>query len=175
MFQVNIADWMANGKCFTKCHTTLGLWYVITVILLIRPNLSGSPILPLLLFDATVSVNIANARFYHNAGKCEQFIYGGCRGNENNFASLEACQVPGDFWNVSFNLIFFTFFSSARQDALPVDRGPPKKPSANMATRASTEGTSSSWPTQVRSRSLWIWLYVDDGNIGALQTPRQMD
>jgi len=32
-------------------------------------------------------------RFYHNAGKCEQFIYGGCRGNENNFASLEACQA----------------------------------------------------------------------------------
>ena len=109
MFQVNIADWMANGKCFTKCHTTLGLWYVITVILLIRPNLSGSPILPLLLFDATVSVNITNARFYHNAGKCEQFIYGGCRGNENNFASLEACQVPGDFWNVFFNLIFSLF------------------------------------------------------------------
>merc|ERR1711962_515240 len=37
--------------------------------------------------------NITNARFYHNAGKCEQFIYGGCRGNENNFASLEACQA----------------------------------------------------------------------------------
>ena len=65
--------------------------------------------MPILLFDATVSVNITNPRFYHNAGKCEQFIYGGCRGNENNFASLEACQV-GDFWNVfliSFFLLFF--------------------------------------------------------------------
>ena len=49
-----------------------------------------------------------NSRFYHNAGKCEQFIYGGCRGNENNFASLEACQV-GDFWNV-FLISFFHFF-----------------------------------------------------------------
>jgi len=37
-------------------------------------------------------------RYYHNNGKCEQFIYGGCRGNANNFASLEACEarcVPG--------------------------------------------------------------------------------
>ena len=54
--------------------------------------------------------NITNARFYHNAGKCEQFIYGGCRGNENNFASLEACQV-GDFWNV-FLISFFSLFSA---------------------------------------------------------------
>ena len=109
--------------------------------------------MPILFFDATVSVNITNARFYHNAGKCEQFIYGGCRGNENNFASLEACQV-GDFWNVFLISFFFTFFCCARQDALPVDRGLPKNPSVNMATRASTGGTSSSWPTQVRSRSL---------------------
>ena len=98
MFQVNIADWLANGKCFTKCHTTLGLRYDITVILL-SPNLSGSPTKPILLFDATASLNITNTRFYHNAGKCEQFIYGGCRGNQNNFASLEACQV-GNFYNV---------------------------------------------------------------------------
>ena len=143
---------MANGKCFTKCHTTLGLRYDITVILL-SPNLSGSPTKPILLFDATASLNITNTRFYHNAGKCEQFIYGGCRGNENNFASLEACQV-GDLLECFFNFIFFTFFCCARQDALPVDRGMPKKPSVNMATRASTGGTSSSWPTQVRSRSL---------------------
>ena len=32
-------------------------------------------------------------RYYHNNGKCEQFIYGGCRGNANNFASLEACEA----------------------------------------------------------------------------------
>ena len=80
------------------------------MILLIRPNLPGSPTLRILLFYATVSVNITNARFYHNAGKCEQFIYGGCRGNENNFASLEACQV-GDFWNV-FLILFFSLFSA---------------------------------------------------------------
>ena len=64
--------------------------------------------MPILFFDATVSVNITNSRFYHNAGKCEQFIYGGCRGNENNFASLEACQVV-DFCNV-FLILFFHFF-----------------------------------------------------------------
>ncbi|XP_021565279.1 kunitz-type protease inhibitor 3 [Carlito syrichta] len=30
--------------------------------------------------------------FYNrNTGKCEQFIYGGCRGNSNNFLKKEEC------------------------------------------------------------------------------------
>ena len=33
-------------------------------------------------------------RWFHNSisGQCEQFIYGGCGGNENNFMTLEECQ-----------------------------------------------------------------------------------
>ena len=33
-------------------------------------------------------------RYYFDkvAGKCEIFIYGGCRGNANNFKTLAACQ-----------------------------------------------------------------------------------
>ncbi|XP_022803867.1 BPTI/Kunitz domain-containing protein-like [Stylophora pistillata] len=31
--------------------------------------------------------------FNKNTGKCQQFIYGGCEGNKNNFRSLQACQM----------------------------------------------------------------------------------
>merc|ERR1712112_309487 len=30
--------------------------------------------------------------FNKGEGKCEQFFYGGCEGNNNNFGSLAACQ-----------------------------------------------------------------------------------
>jgi hypothetical protein len=34
-------------------------------------------------------------RFYYDVTtkKCEQFIYGGCRGNENNFKSKDECET----------------------------------------------------------------------------------
>ncbi|XP_042319018.1 protease inhibitor 1-like [Sceloporus undulatus] len=33
-------------------------------------------------------------RYFYNAAskKCEKFIYGGCRGNKNNFKTLEQCR-----------------------------------------------------------------------------------
>lgn len=39
--------------------------------------------------------------FYDTSSrKCEEFIYGGCRGNENNFATKEACEAKcgGQFY-----------------------------------------------------------------------------
>ena len=37
--------------------------------------------------------------FNYNTKRCERFIYGGCRGNKNNFTSLTSCQkkCPGEF------------------------------------------------------------------------------
>lgn len=46
-------------------------------------------------------------RYFYNAnsGKCEQFVYGGCGGNSNNFNSLFQCQQscidPGKVCNAS--------------------------------------------------------------------------
>ena len=37
-------------------------------------------------------------RYFFNSqtGECEKFIYGGCRGNENNFQHLEECRLACD-------------------------------------------------------------------------------
>ena len=37
--------------------------------------------------------------FNYKTKRCERFIYGGCRGNKNNFRSLSSCQkkCPGEF------------------------------------------------------------------------------
>lgn len=35
----------------------------------------------------------AHRRWYANNGECEEFIYGGCRGNLNNFPTREACEA----------------------------------------------------------------------------------
>jgi len=34
-------------------------------------------------------------RYYFNKkkGQCQQFIYGGCQGNANNFKKLKACKI----------------------------------------------------------------------------------
>ena len=40
-------------------------------------------------------------KFYYDKrdGQCKEFIYGGCRGNENNFKDMEECekQCKGTF------------------------------------------------------------------------------
>nr|Q9TWG0.1 RecName: Full=KappaPI-actitoxin-Avd3b; Short=KappaPI-AITX-Avd3b; AltName: Full=Kunitz-type serine protease inhibitor kalicludine-1; Short=AsKC1 [Anemonia sulcata]AAB35413.1 kalicludine 1, AsKC1 [Anemonia sulcata=sea anemones, toxin, Peptide, 58 aa] [Anemonia sulcata] len=36
----------------------------------------------------------SHPRYYYNSSskRCEKFIYGGCRGNANNFHTLEECE-----------------------------------------------------------------------------------
>ena len=36
----------------------------------------------------------SSSRYYFNvkAGVCEEFMYGGCAGNENNFATIDECK-----------------------------------------------------------------------------------
>uniref|UniRef100_A0A5K3EKE0 BPTI/Kunitz inhibitor domain-containing protein n=1 Tax=Mesocestoides corti TaxID=53468 RepID=A0A5K3EKE0_MESCO len=36
-----------------------------------------------------------NIRYYYDTetGRCDQFIYGGCRGNANNFLTMEECEA----------------------------------------------------------------------------------
>lgn len=31
-------------------------------------------------------------KYYFNGRECEEFIYGGCQGNENNFETIEQCE-----------------------------------------------------------------------------------
>ena len=43
-------------------------------------------------------------RFYFNSdsGQCEQFIFGGCGGNDNNFETMEQCQQTCKYRTVLF-------------------------------------------------------------------------
>ncbi|GFY51441.1 kunitz-type serine protease inhibitor 6 [Trichonephila inaurata madagascariensis] len=53
----------------------------------------------------------AMPRFYFNRNtkKCERFIYGGCKGNSNNFRTLEDCEAACG--REGFNTITFLFFT----------------------------------------------------------------
>ena len=54
-------------------------------------------------------------RFFFNlsSGECEQFIYGGCQGNENNFNTVEDCEAKCKGRSTQLlvaNIIRFTLF-----------------------------------------------------------------
>ncbi|XP_078093726.1 tissue factor pathway inhibitor 2-like [Mustelus asterias] len=76
----------------------LQLFTVICSILLLAPQFgfvqTGSQDVCLLLKDPG-PCRASSRRFYYNryTQKCEQFIYGGCRGNENNFRSMQECKL----------------------------------------------------------------------------------
>ena len=46
-------------------------------------------------------------KFYFDKrdGQCKEFMYGGCRGNENNFKDMEECekQCEGTFFNTNLD------------------------------------------------------------------------
>ena len=60
------------------------------------------------------------SRWYYdvNAQACESFVYGGCKGNENNFETKEECerQCPGGWsgiiWNSFNSNIYLIYFWS---------------------------------------------------------------
>ena len=72
------------------------------------------------------------SRYFYNstAQKCEEFIYGGCDGNENNFESLEECESecakPGQFhfrfFDCSVNFNFENLITVSACD-LPKETG----------------------------------------------------
>ena len=51
------------------------------------------------------------SRWYYdvNAQACESFVYGGCKGNENNFETKEECedQCPGGWSGIILKLFQF--------------------------------------------------------------------
>lgn len=70
---------------------TLQILFLFLNIFLIKTLLSPECQLP----KTTGPCKAAFKRFYYNIDKnlCEPFIYGGCQGNENNFQTLNECQL----------------------------------------------------------------------------------
>ena len=50
------------------------------------------------------SKNITRWFYNYQAGRCQQFTYGGCNGNQNNFDSLKSCHGTCGNYNYHYNL-----------------------------------------------------------------------
>lgn len=58
-----------------------------------NPNLPANPICSLPLQAGPCMAMIPSYYFDRQTMECKGFDYGGCKGNENRFPSLESCQV----------------------------------------------------------------------------------
>lgn len=67
-------------------------------------------------------------RYFYNSltRRCERFVYGGCRGNANNFVTFEECQDECDKSTTYNKLLIIVFILAHPTDicSLPSDSGP---------------------------------------------------
>ncbi|XP_026082039.1 kunitz-type protease inhibitor 2 [Carassius auratus] len=70
-------------------------------------------------------------RFYYNNGTCQQFIYGGCKGNQNNYKTEESCMttctvrvIPSNKEEAVLPTSPYSIRSFEETCAVPSDSGP---------------------------------------------------
>ncbi|MGA1824532.1 MAG: BPTI/Kunitz-type proteinase inhibitor domain-containing protein [bacterium] len=83
-FEFNTANKIVDRLIITSCNGHVGAIKIITTT---STNPCQMPIDP-----GPCYAYIVRYAFNNKTGRCEQFIYGGCGGNQNNFTTLEECR-----------------------------------------------------------------------------------